>query len=344
MSFENVGNFSAGVVAAPGLSAAPGGAVPIMDAQAIASGNAFLISELEKRDNLIRKPLSSVTYPRDIVIETGGGWVDQVSAMAVAYGITGGAGDGPVNAGGANGVPIVTANLSKGTYKAHTWSAALRVMFVDMQRGSAIGRSLDQMLQDGVRMSYDKHMDANVYVGLERYGTTGLLNDPDAAETTAASTGTSTKWKDKTPQQILQDVNNALSAVWEACEYDNSALPDHILIPYEQYNYILTTMVTDLATETILDYLLKNNAAARNGGSLNICPTRWCKGAGTAGTDRMAVYVRNRRFLKMDELVPLARIMSAPNVTSVCYDTAYMANLSEVQLLYPTSMLYVDGI
>ena len=47
---------------------------------------------------------------------------------------------------------------------------------------------------------------------------------------------------------------------------------------------------------------------------------------------------------KMDELVPMSRIMTAPNVTNVCYDTAYMANISEVQLFYPTSILYVDGI
>lgn len=58
----------------------------------------------------------------------------------------------------------------------------------------------------------------------------------------------------------------------------------------------------------------------------------------------MVVYVSKERFLKMDELVPLSRIMSAPNVTNICYDTAYMANISEVQLMYGTTMLYVDGI
>lgn len=73
--------------------------VPVMDEAGIASGGAFLISELEKRDTLIRKPLTSFTYPRDIVIQTGGGWVDYVSALAVAYGITGGARQSPVTAG-----------------------------------------------------------------------------------------------------------------------------------------------------------------------------------------------------------------------------------------------------
>lgn len=347
MSFQNVGTYNAGVFTNPSVSGAPAGGVPVMDAAGVATGNAFLVSELEKRDPMIRKPLTSFTYPRDIVIQTGGGWVDYVTAMSVAYGMTGGAVNSPVTAGGANGVPIVQASVDKGVYKAHVFAAALRVMFQDMQRSNFIGRSLDNLLQDGVRLAYDKHMDANVYVGIEDYGTTGLVNNPNVTETTAASNGqtsASTKWKDKTPQQILNDINAALTAVWEANEYDETAIPNHILIPYEQYTYILNTMVTDLATETIMDYVLKNNIAAKNGGSLFIGATRWCKGAGTASADRMVVYVNHERFVKMDELVPMSRIMSAPNVANVCYDTAYMANISEVQLFYPTSILYVDGI
>ena len=347
MSFQSVGTFNAGVIGGKAASATPASGAPIMDAAGIASGGAFLVSELEKRDPVIRKPLTSFTYPRDIVIETGGGWVDYVSAMSVAYGMTGGTGNGPVTAGGANGIPIVQASVDKGVYKAHVFAAALRVMFQDMQRSNYIGRSLDNLLQDGVRMAYDKHMDANVYVGLTDYGTTGLVNNPDAVETTAASNGAdspSTKWVDKTPDQILKDVNDALTAGWAANEYDESAIPNHILLPYEQYLYIMTTKVTDLATETIYDFLMKNNAATKAGGDLFIGATRWCKGAGTGSKDRMVVYNNDRRFVKMDELVPLARIMSQPNVTNVCYDTAYMANISEVQIFYPTSIRYVDGV
>lgn len=344
--FQNVGNFDAGVFTPKLGGIAPSGSSFTMDAAGIASGGAFLTSELEKRDPLIRKPLTSVTYARDIPIQTGGGWVDYVTAMNVAYGITGGSGSGAVGAGGANGTPIIQANVAKGAYKAHLFSAALRVNFVDMQRSNLIGRSLDQLLQDGIRLTYDKHMDANVYIGFEDYGTTGLMNNPNVTETTAAATGTgsSTQWKDKSPQQILKDVNDLLSAVWAACEYDTDAIPNHILLPYEQYNYILTTMVSDLASETIYDFLMKNNAAVKNGGELFIGGCRWCKGAGTGKTDRMVGYVNKPRYIKMDELVPMSRIMTAPNVTNVCYDTAYMANISEVQLFYPTSILYVDGI
>ena len=313
MSFQNVGTYNAGVFTPKAAGPAPVGGVPVMDADGIASGGAFLVSELEKRDPLTRKPLTTFTYPSHIVIQTGGGWVDYVSAMSVAYGITGGAVNSPVTAGGANGIPVVQASVDKGVYKAHVFAAALRVMFQDMQRANYIGRSLDNLLQDGVRMAYDKHMDANGYVGIGDYGTTGLVNNPDATETPAVNgaKGTAT-WATKTPQEILKDVNDAITSVWAANEYDETAVPNHILIPYEQYNYILTTMVTDLATETIYDFLLKNNAAAKNGGSLFIGATRWCKGAGTGDKDRMVVYVNHERFVKMDELVPMSRIMSAP--------------------------------
>lgn len=341
--FQNIGTFNAGIIGgAPG----PVGGAPIMDAAGIQSGNAFLVSELEKRDTLIRKPLTSVTYPRDIVVQTGGGWVDYVSALTVGYGLTGGAGTSPVTAGAANGIPVVQANVDKGVFKAHVFAVALRVMFQDMQRANYIGRSLDNLLNDGVRLSYDKHMDQNTYTGITEYGTTGLVNNPDATETTAAATGTSsgTAWSTKTPDQILQDVNDALLTVWAANGYDLSAIPNHILLPYEQYNYIMTTMVTDLATETIYDFLMKNNVAAKNGGDLFIGATQWCKGAGADSSDRMVVYVNHERFVKEDELVPLNRIMSQPNVANVCYDTAYMANISEVQIFYPTSILYVDKI
>lgn len=337
--FQNVGTFDAGVITSSG-GAAPGGSAMTMDAAGIASGMAFLTSELEKRDPLIRKPLTSVTYPRDIVVKSGGGWVDYVSAQAVGYGITGGSGGSPVQAGGSNGLPIVQANLEKGLYKAHTFAAALRVMWVDMQKANYIGRSLDQLLQDGMRMAYDKHMDQNVYTGMEEYGSTGLVNNPDVTETSVTG-GT---WASKTKEQILADINSALTAVWAAAEYDEDAMPNHILLPYEQYTYIMNTKVTDLATETILDYVLKNNVAAKNGKSLYIGATRWCKGAGTGGADRMVVYVNHERFLQVEELVPLARVMSQPNATEFCYDTAYAANLSEVELFYPQTMQYFDGI
>lgn len=339
MAFQNVGTSNLGTVApvAAPMSGAPAFA---MDAAGIASGQAFLVSELEKRDTLVRTPLTSFTYTRDLPIRVGGGWADYVSAMQVGYGVTGGSGDGIIHAGGADGIPMVQADFSKGLYKTHAIAAGTRVMWVDMQKGNMTGRNIDSLLRDGLRMTYDKHMDENAYVGFAKYGTTGLINNPDAVVTSASTTFAAASSAD----DILQIINNAIIAAWAAAEYDLDAIPNHILMPYEQYNLIATTKVTNLAEKSILTYLLENNIAAKNGVDLFIGATKWCDGAGTANADRMVVYCNKERYIAMDELVPLTRAMTSPNTENFCYDTAYAGNVSEVEVFYSQTIVYVDGI
>ena len=322
MAFQNVGTSNLGTVApvAAPMSGAPAFA---MDAAGIASGQAFLVSELEKRDTLVRTPLTSFTYTRDLPIRVGGGWAEYVSAMQVGYGVTGGSGDGIIHAGGADGIPMVQADFSKGLFKTHAIAAGTRVMWVDMQKGNMTGRNIDSLLRDGLRMTYDKHMDENAYVGFAKYNTTGLLNDPDAVVTSAGATFASS-----TADAILKIVNDAIIAAWAAAEYDLDAIPNHILMPYEQYNLIATTKVTNLAEKTILTFLLENNIAKQNGVDLFIGATKWCKGAGTSNADRMVVYCNKERFIAMDELVPLTRAMTSPNI----------------EVFYSQTIIYVDGI
>lgn len=312
---------------------------------AIANGNAFLISELEKLDPKISEPLYSITYPRDIRVKVGGGWVDTVSKMDVDYGINEGSGDGAVTATGANSGNVIQAQVGKDFWKTHAYTSTLRIPFVDMQRGQIVGRSLESLLTDGIRLNYDKHMEMNVYTGFKRYGSTGLINDPGVvAQGVRETADGKTKWKDKTPDEILYDINASITAGWEAAEYDLSAIPNHILLPYEQYTYIQTTKVSPDSDTTIMEFLMKNNVANQNGGELVIGGTMFCKGAGAGGTDRMVTYVNHDKFVAVEELVPLARTMTAPNTDKVSYDSVYMANLSEVEFYYKQPITYWDGI
>lgn len=347
MAFQNVGTFDLGMVggrAEQGRSARNF----MMDAAGIASGQAFLTSELEKRDTMVRTPLTSFTYARDLPIRVGGGWAETISAMQVGYGVTGGSGDNIVHSGGANGIPMVQADFSKGLWKAHMIAVGTRVMWIDMQRENMTGRNLDSLLRDGVRMTYDKHMDENAYLGFARYGTTGLLNNADVLVMSASAVGASgsqtTAFSTKTPDQILADINKAILTVWSQTEHDRDAVPNHIIMPYEQFNCLATTRVSELAEKTILQFLLDNNVAKTNGADLFIGAAAWCKGAGTGGTDRMAVYVNKERYIAMDELHPLNRAMTSPNTEHFCYDTAYAGNVSEVEVFYDQTIVYMDGI
>ena len=332
MGFKQVGTTT--------LDTMPGASKPFaMDAAGIASGQAFLTSELEKRDMLVRTPLTSFTYSRDIPVRVGGGWAEFVSAMNVGYGLTGGSGEGMIGSGSADGIPMVQADFGKDLWKTHAIYAGTRVFWIDMQKGNMTGRNIDTLLRDGLRMAYDKHMDENVYAGFAKYGTTGLINNPDVVITNATKT-----WATATPDEILEMVNNAILATWARAAYDLDAIPNHILLPYEQYNYIATTKVTNLAEKTILTFLEENNVSGKNGGDLFIGATVWCKAAGTGSTDRMVVYSNKERYVAIDELVPLTRAMTTPNAERFSYDTAYAGNVSETEVFYPETITYTDGI
>ncbi len=337
MSFKNAGTVTLDTAV---MNSGRSAGFATMDANGIASGQAFLVSELEKRDTLIRTPLTSFTYARDVNVRVGGGWDEFVSALQVEYGVTGGSGDGLVHAPGADGIPMAQANFDKKLWKTHVVSLGSRVMWVDMQRGNMTGRNLDTLLRDGIRLAYDKHLDQNTYVGLSSFGTTGLINNTDVTATTA----TNGNWASATADQILEDVNEAIIAAWAAAEYDRDAIPNHILVPYEQFNILATTKVSSAADKSILQYVLDNNIAKANGVDLFIGATAYCKSAGTGSTDRMVVYCNREKYVALDELVPLTRAMTSPNTEHFCYDTAYAANVSELEFFYPETAIYSDGI
>ena len=339
MAFQNMGTMQLGAFGAKS------GTPMTLDAAGISSGQAFLVSELEKRDTLLRTPLESHTWARDVDVEVGGGWDEFVSSINVDFGVSGGSSEGLINAPGADGIPMVQSNFGKDLFRTHVVALGYRVQWIDMQRGNLTGRNIETVIRDGVRLAYEKHMDANTYVGFSKIGTTGLVNNANvAAATVATGAGGYTTWKTKTADEILADFDAAFSDAWEAAEYDLDAIPNHFLIPYAQLSLLSTMKVSNDASKSVLEYIKEKNIATQYGVDIFIGATAYCKGAGTGSTDRMVVYCRKRRYVGLDELVPLTRAMTSPNTENFCYDTAYAANVSETEIFYPETLVYADGI
>lgn len=337
ISFGNIDNVKMMQDASLGVGRA-------LDAAGIATGMAFLEGELEKRDPKIREPLTSVTWPRDIVAETGGGWVDFTSTMNVDY-ATSGANDGSLVGGATDVITTVQANVNKDIFRVFTWAQAMKIPFVDSQKFQTIGRSIDSILDKGIRLNYNKSIDQLVYQGFKNVGITGLVNDDNVVSSLAPKGASNdTLWSSKTVDEILWDINKALVEAWAASEYDESAIANHILLPPAKYAYIQSTRIGTSGDESILSYILKNNLAANQGKSLTIVPCRWCTGAGTGGKDRMVVYVNDKDFLYFDLPVPLTRAMTQPVALQFAYVTIYAAQMGQIKWMYYQPARYVDGI
>ena len=314
---------------------------------AVSSGLAFLQGELERLDPVIRTPLGKSSYARDIKIITGGGWAQQISNYNVTYGIGGGILN--LQGGIQNEIARIQANLSKDSIKTSLFQSAFSVKYVDLQFNKMTGRDIESMLEDGTRLLYDRYIDKAVYKGFPDQDIYGLVNHPSVtASNVAMNAGnTSRKWEDKTPQEIMNDINDAIETAWAATEYDDSAVPNHILIPPEQFALLQGTIMSVngvITNASVLDYIKNNNMANTLGQYLEIYPCRHCIGAGTGGTDRMIVYNHDPRFIDFQIPVSLNRIGSDWNVQNLSFDTVYMSLVGSVRTHYTQPILYKDGI
>jgi hypothetical protein len=323
----------------PGIMYGPG-----MDAAGAATGMAFLVGELEKQDPRLLEPLTSITAPRDIIMKSGGGWVSNVSNVFVDYATTGNDEDAII-AGETTNIPTSQANMTKDLFKVNTFAEVLRVPILDENKLQQIGKSLNQILDDGLRLNFNKIQDRNVYVGISKTGTYGLVNNTAITSGyVAAGASASRLWTNKTPDEILYDINYAINYTWAQSEYDLTGMANHILIPPANFADIVSRKVSTAGNVSILAYLLENNIAKNQGRDLKIYPSRWCIGAGTGVTGRMVCYVNAENRVNMHNTVPLSRVMTAPNTQSVSYETVYAAQFSQVIFLYLQCALYQDGI
>jgi hypothetical protein len=316
-----------------------------MDSAALGTGMAFLVGELEKKDTKLNEPLASVTFARDIPVKVGGGWVETTSNLFVDYATTGGNGSGLIR-GQSNDIPVIQGNTSKDLFKVFGWSNVLKVPFIDQQRMQGIGRSLDGILDNGIKLNYNKSLDYMCYKGVPEEKVYGLVNNPNITTSTVAknAAGTSTKWADKTADEILMDINALLTDTWTNSEYDNSGMANHILVPPQKYAALVTRKVSEAGNISILNYVLENNIGKNQGIDLDIQPSRWCAGAGLTGSDRMVAYVNDESKIQMDIPVPLMRAMTQQSVENMAYLTGYVANIGQVKHLYYQCCEYADGI
>ena len=313
---------------------------------AVSGGMAFLVGELEKRDERLREPLTSVDWPRDIPVESGGGFVDAITSFNVSYGSTGGTNDGLMQ-NESNELHDVQAAIDKYHIPYFIWGHIIRVPRIDQQKLQQVGRSLDSIFDKGLHLAHDKKLGENVYVGFTKQGTYGLVNSPNIVTVTAAphtSGGTDTQWVNKTPDEILADFNRVLTGTIEASGYDRRGMANHILIPWAQYTDLVNRKVDEGSATSVLTYLQENNIANKQNIDLYIEPTQWCKGRGTNNTDRMVAYRNDKEMVKMDITVPLKRLFTQPSAAHIAYLTPYVTQFSCVQWLYTTHAMYVDGI
>ena len=303
----------------------------------------FLMKELEKVDDKILEPLSGTDWPRDMPVITGGGITESIATVDVTYASTG-MDDDNIFFDAANDIPVIQADMSEQVARTFSFAEYMAFSRVERMKMMEVGRDPETFLNKGIRLHFDKVLDRNVYVGFRKVSSWGLCNNPNVIRSSASrNTGsTSTRWADKTADEILADINTAVSAVWKENDCASDALPNHILVPVEQFGQLVSRKVSDDSERSILTYVLENNIATRQGRPLVISPCKWCAGIGTDYTDRLVVYMNQVDRICFNLTQPLQRFET--EYVDMRIKIPYYAQFSEVRFLYPTTVRYMDGI
>jgi hypothetical protein len=316
------------------------------------STGAFLIGELERLDQTLHDPLVAVTWGRDIDLREDVTIADEVSSFtnssfASAGGITP-AGKAWVSKD-ANAITGIALDIGKTTHPLYLWAMEIKYTLPELASAQKLGRPVDQQKYDGLKLKYNMDVDEMVYIGDTPFGQTGLCNNtPQVASTNAAQAGadsptgqtTSTKWIDKTADDILADVNLALTNTWTNSGW--AIMPDELRVPPVQFGYLVSQKVSTAGNVSIIEFLRNNSLCnAANGRPLNIQPVKWLTGRGATGTDRIMAYTRDRNRVRYP-LVPLQRTpLEYRNLFQI---VTYYGRLGVMEFVYPETVYYLDGV
>ena len=304
----------------------------------------YLMKELEKVDETILEPLSGTEWPRDMPVITGGGLVENVAAIDVQYASSGGDDDN-LFFEAANDIPVIQADLTKAVARTFNFAEYMAINVMEREKMISIGRDPETFLNKGIRLHCDKVIDRNVYTGFTKVSSTGLCNNPNITRSSAAphtQGGVDTQWDYKTADEILDDINRVISSLWRDNDCSSDALPNHILVPVQQFGMLVTRKVSDDSERSILTYVLENNIATQQGGELIISPCKWCSGIGSNGTDRLVCYCNRVDRICFNLTQPLRRMEA--EYADMKIKIPYIAQFSEVRFLYPSTVRYLDGI
>jgi hypothetical protein len=311
------------------------------DAATIDSSGSFLIGELERLDQTLHMPLAAVTWGRDIQLREDVSIADEVSSFTNS---TFAAAGGPSPSGkswigkDANAITGIQLDIGKTANPLTLWGQQLGWTIPELESAQKLGRPVDQQKYEGLQLKYNMDIDEQVYIGDTTLGFSGLVNNTSVTVTNAV-TGNWTNGT-TTPLQILADVNAELQANWAASGF--ARCPDKLLLPPLKFSYLVSTLISSAGNISILEFI-KNNSICNsiNGRPLDVQPLKWLTGRGASGKDRMVAYTNDRNLVRFP-LVPLQR--TPLEYRGIHQLTTYFGRLGVVEVVYPETINYVDGI
>jgi hypothetical protein len=327
------------------------------DGRTVDSTGAFLVGELERLDQTLHMPLVAVSWSRDVDLREDVSIADENSSFTLStFASAGSLGAGNSIRNGkawigkaTDQIGGVSVDIGKYPQPLTPWGLEVKFSILELESAAKAGRPIDEQKLAGLKLKHQMDIDEMVYAGDSSLVAGGLVNHTLVTNVSNVPNGASASplWSSKTPDEILADVNAVITSVWAASGW--KVMPSKILLPPTQFGYISTAKVSSAGNVSILKYVLENNVLKASGqGELEIQPAKWLIGAGAGGTlgtagtvDRMVCYTQQKDYLRY----PMTMLQKTPiQYDSIYHKTTYYCRLGVLEVVYPETIGYRDGL
>lgn len=239
-------------------------------------------------------------------------------------------------------VPFVDVKLDTGNGKVNMASIGYRYNVEELAHAQAYGIPLTADRADAARRKYELFMDNMAFLGRARLGVTGLANATTPTVTAAPNgANASPLWINKTPDEILKDINAELSAVFIGTNGIEQA--NTILLPQASYEWIATKRLDPTMQTTIMDHVMRANIyTIRTGQPLMIRAVFGLETLGGSSSKRMVTYRRDPSVVKMHIPMPLRWLPAERRLLKV--EVPGIFRYGGVEIRRPAAVRYLDGI
>ncbi len=210
----------------------------------------------------------------------------------------------------------------------------------EIQSSQLTGAALDQRRANAARRANEQTTNDVAFFGDATSGLPGLFSNPNIPTGAVVNPGAGTEWVNKTPDEILFDVNDLFADIFETTKMVERG--NTLLLPPAQWSYIMSTPRASNSDTTIAQYLAQNSpylSSIEDIIAVNECAA---ENNPQLASDAMVAYDRNPDKLQLE--IPVELEMLPVQQKNLEFLVPGRSRLGGLNIYYPLSLAIATGI